>query len=155
MTVNFKTEAYRKKYYNGAPVDVARRQRAIAKATITETMVQLMPALTEQARSDGYALAVHGSGARDLDLILIPWTEQANMPSMALTGMADACKRVLGHGMLIGEFSEKPNGRTAAAISVKSFMIDVSVMPTYHANGIFCADHVINWEGEVINRANP
>lgn len=34
--------------------------------------------LTEVARSHGYAMAVHGSMARDFDLICIPWTDTAS-----------------------------------------------------------------------------
>jgi hypothetical protein len=36
--------------------------------------------LAEIARKHGYAMAVHGSVARDLDLICIPWTETADEP---------------------------------------------------------------------------
>ena len=36
--------------------------------------------LREMAREHGYALAVHGSMARDLDLIAVPWIETATDP---------------------------------------------------------------------------
>lgn len=40
----------------------------------------LYPELAEIARSHGYAMAVHGSMARDADLICIPWTQAAADP---------------------------------------------------------------------------
>lgn len=40
----------------------------------------LYPELAEIARKHGYAMAVHGSLARDADLICIPWTDQAEPP---------------------------------------------------------------------------
>lgn len=39
--------------------------------------VALLPRLQTTARSWGYALAVHGSLNRDMDLIAIPWIEEA------------------------------------------------------------------------------
>lgn len=38
---------------------------------------KLLPVLIELARSMGYALAVHGSMATDLDLVAVPWTDDA------------------------------------------------------------------------------
>ena len=40
----------------------------------------LYPELAEVARSHGYALAVHGSLARDFDLIAVPWAESVSEP---------------------------------------------------------------------------
>ena len=35
----------------------------------------LIPALCEVERRNGYAIAVHDSLERDIDLVAIPWTE--------------------------------------------------------------------------------
>ena len=40
----------------------------------------LYPELAEIARKHGYAMAVHGSLARDFDLICIPWIEKPSEP---------------------------------------------------------------------------
>lgn len=37
----------------------------------------LYPSLCEVARKHGYALAIHGTVTADLDLIAVPWTEEA------------------------------------------------------------------------------
>lgn len=37
----------------------------------------LYPALCDRAREHGYALAIHGTVATDLDLIAVPWTTAA------------------------------------------------------------------------------
>lgn len=37
----------------------------------------LYPALCDIAREHGYALAIHGTVATDLDLIAVPWTNEA------------------------------------------------------------------------------
>lgn len=41
----------------------------------------LYPALCDRAREHGYALAIHGTVATDLDLIAVPWTTAATAPS--------------------------------------------------------------------------
>ncbi len=40
----------------------------------------MYPQLAEVCKEHGYALAVHGSLQNDLDLIAIPWTEEAVTP---------------------------------------------------------------------------
>lgn len=47
------------------------------EATIAPFYACLYPTLCEVARQHGYALAIHGSVITDLDLIAVPWTEQA------------------------------------------------------------------------------
>ena len=44
----------------------------------------LYPELAEIARSHGYAMAVHGSLARDADLVCIPWVENAAEPQVVV-----------------------------------------------------------------------
>jgi len=49
-------------------------------ANFAPIYVGLYPELAEIARSHGYALAVHGSMARDFDLICIPWVKEPSSP---------------------------------------------------------------------------
>lgn len=46
--------------------------------------VCLYPELAELVRSHGYALAIHGSLARDFDLVCIPWTECPSPPEVVV-----------------------------------------------------------------------
>lgn len=48
----------------------------------------LYPKLVEVARAHGYALAVHGSMARDLDLIAVPWVENPSEPNALVQAFA-------------------------------------------------------------------
>ncbi len=73
----------------------------------------MYPELAEIARSHGYALAVHGSLARDLDLIAIPWTEDAGEPQ----GIIDDILKKFAVN-LIGEVGRKPHGRIAYTLCV-------------------------------------
>lgn len=74
----------------------------------------------------GYALAVHGSLARDLDLIAVPWTESPSPPDVVLAGVTSEFAVTL-----IGVLEEKFHGRLCQTISVGfgNCFIDLSFMP--------------------------
>lgn len=91
----------------------------------------LYPALRDEARLHGYALAVHGSLGRDMDLIAVPWVEDA---ADAQTLVESLCKVA---GLFIRPPSEKhpepclkPHGRSAYTLLPGGpLFIDLSVMP--------------------------
>lgn len=78
------------------------------------------------ARRHGYALAVHGSLARDLDLIAIPWVEDAGDPQKVID-------EILAEYAVewIGSIGQKPHGRIAYTLSVGwgNCSIDLQFMP--------------------------
>lgn len=86
----------------------------------------MYPFLAEIAREHGYALAVHGSLARDLDLIAVPWTDEAVDPSVLIAAIEQRSAAVL-----TGPPSEKPHGRIAYALCAGfgSCGWDISFMP--------------------------
>lgn len=73
----------------------------------------MYPELAQIARSHGYTLAVHGSLARDLDLIAIPWIEDAGEPQAIIDDIL--AKYAVHH---IGDIGHKPHGRIAYTLSV-------------------------------------
>jgi hypothetical protein len=89
------------------------------------------------AREHGYALAVHGSLARDIDMVAVPWTERAGDPESLLKDMKGAAIGVFGRARLDPSepdtWTEKPHGRRAKSIHVYCeghfFYFDISVMP--------------------------
>lgn len=66
------------------------------------------------AKKRGYALAVHGSLARDLDLIAIPWTEGAGEPMDVI----DDILGVFAVTLLSETPTIKPHGRIAYILSI-------------------------------------
>lgn len=88
--------------------------------------VACYPMLTEIAREHGYALAVHGSLARDFDLIAVPWTDQAADPEAVVAAIHERTGT-----RLVGEPTRKPHGRVAWSLSVGfgDCAIDLSFMP--------------------------
>ena len=81
------------------------------------------------AWSHGYAACLHGSFSRDLDVILVPWTEQVTDPLPIVRSIADVCDlRILDINP-----GEKPHGRKAWTLMFPGMgdprWVDLSVMP--------------------------
>jgi len=77
------------------------------------------------AREAGYAVAVHGTQERDLDVIAAPWTEDA-------VGNHELMERIAnGINAVILETERKPFGRYAATIQIDGWYkpLDLSVCP--------------------------
>jgi len=108
--------------------------------------------LCDVARAHGYALAIHGSVVTDLDLIAVPWTDEAVTPQElkdALMNHIGAC----GYGDLLRRESHltedmvqqilareeegglergtvKPHGRLAWNLYMEAgAKVDLSIMP--------------------------
>lgn len=100
---------------------------------------KLIEPMRKTARALGYAIAVHGSLARDLDLVAIPWTESAACAHDLVSALMTTVRETGdGTGYLAGDSCEmltggtKPHGRRAWSIylggKAKTY-IDLSVMP--------------------------
>jgi len=108
-----------------------------------DVYAQRLPAMRNAARTHGYALALHGSGERDCDLIAVPWISEASKMSTLIEAL-----RVAADGVIVGAFDgnladlppygdymqrnpePKPHGRYAWSIQIgNGRYFDVSVMP--------------------------
>lgn len=101
----------------------------------------LLPQLMQAGREVGYAIAVHGSMARDLDLVAIPWTNEAvSAERLIMHLMAVVDGRIRNGAYNAGgewirkagsEPTEMPHGRLAWTIHMghEGAYLDVSVMP--------------------------
>ena len=108
---------------------------------------QLLPRIRTAGKALGYALAVHGSMARDLDLVAIPWVADALSAEKLVEMIADAV-----HGFVIGDVqnrgsvtlspSIRPHGRKSWNICWGGVvMIDLSVMPLQETQGATTPSH--------------
>jgi hypothetical protein len=96
-------------------------------ATVVTFYAALYPALRETARQHGYALALHGSLGRDLDLVAVPWVEDAAHPETLVAALTETA----GGFAVPQAVAEKPHGRVAVVIALgrSGGMIDLSIMP--------------------------
>lgn len=101
--------------------------------------VALYPMLLQIAQDHGYALTVHGSLHRDLDLVAIPWIEEASEPIDLIKAFKEAIKAVTIHEEQDEKWypdcqpKEKPHGRIAYSLHVTNSgmyggYLDVSIM---------------------------
>lgn len=104
----------------------------------------VVPIVQKAARKVGYAIAVHGSMNSDLDLVAIPWTEDAVSAEDLFKAVRESCavfypqdesdayvKCAMGFVVLHpGPPEAKPHGRLAWDLQLGSgARIDLSVMP--------------------------
>lgn len=83
------------------------------------------------AREAGYGIGVHGTMERDLDLIAVPWVQEAvSAPDLAAHIAAGINARVLND-----KVQDKPCGRWSCSIQIDGWfkVIDLSVMPPQQA----------------------
>ncbi|UGY15154.1 hypothetical protein HAP48_0042620 [Bradyrhizobium septentrionale] len=99
----------------------------------------MLPTIRTVARDRGYAVAVHGSLARDIDLIAVAWTEEASShgdlvmaicEALSADGLLGRC-HILGKASSDENFGRKPHGRVAYTLVHGGFIgeIDLSVIP--------------------------
>lgn len=91
-------------------------------------MVGIYPELAEKSKSLGYALALHGSLQRDLDLIAVPWTDAAVDPAVLVQELCAIFDVAPNHS--VAEPSLRPHGRMSWSIPLWwGAYLDLSVLP--------------------------
>ena len=87
--------------------------------------------IRERARVLGYAIGVHGSLSRDIDLIAVPWTEEAGRyPQEALASHVRDTLNTLYRISLDGPPSIRGHGRMTWSWWIRPWTyVDFSVMP--------------------------
>lgn len=95
-------------------------------ANFAPIYIGIYPELAELTRKHGYALAAHGSLARDFDLICVPWIENPSDPEIVVKEITKtfALKE-------IGEPTIKFHNRKVYTLSISygECFIDLSFMP--------------------------
>lgn len=88
------------------------------------------------ARRYGYALALHGSLCRDMDLIAVPWIENPKSHDELLTAIHKKINPLeykiflKSNGVPYATKSNKPNGRIAYTINIGGGgYLDISILP--------------------------
>jgi hypothetical protein len=89
----------------------------------------LYPKLAEIARSFGYALSIHGTLGRDMDLILVPWTDEPSTFQTVIDAFVSKFSLTA-----VDSISIKNHGRRVQTLSLAfgECFIDLSCMPSKH-----------------------
>lgn len=107
--------------------ELAKRRK---KGRVTmDSFVQLIDLMRQNARHHGYALGVHGSLLRDIDLIAVPWVSRPKAPSTLKKSLQALIKVMHPHVYSNRKPDRKPQGRVAWALHLgNGTYIDLSVM---------------------------
>lgn len=98
----------------------------------------MIPHIQQVGNKFGYAIAVHGSMARDLDLVAIPWIVQAAPAESLVDAIVKAVGGYIRNDPEPNKYDEatyapakRPHGRLCWSIHFSGFRfyIDLSVMP--------------------------
>ncbi len=77
------------------------------------TARQVVDQIRALARLHGWGIGEHGSMVRDIDLIAVPWTEDASPLQVLLSAIMQVCGREQFHGV-----AQKPLGRIGYLLQV-------------------------------------
>lgn len=105
--------------------------RSAQRAYIAAVLDEILPPIRRAAKAEGYAVAVHGSLARDIDLVAIPWSEHAHKPDLLISHIRGILAGFFGACYVSKEATEKPQGRKAWTFTSHTMTaeVDLSVMP--------------------------
>lgn len=85
--------------------------------------------IQEVAREHGYAACLHGSMARDLDLVMVPWTEEAADAETLIAAMRETFS-IFGEHPPSENARPRPHGRMCWTVLLGGHAyMDISVMP--------------------------
>ncbi len=97
----------------------------------------LFPSFRAAAIDCGYALALHGSMARDMDLIAVPWTDDAKPVSTLIEKLSDCIGETVWKEYHFKEPTQMPHGRKSFTLSIMGdYFIDLSVVGTTEINEV-------------------
>lgn len=101
-------------------------------ASYPAAYVGLLPVLSEVAMEHGYALAVHGSLRRDMDLIAVPWSWGAVTAETLVARLLDHLSSDIKRIVEATGPEENPHGRLSWRFHLESGLnIDISITPRH------------------------
>lgn len=107
-----------------------RRSRNRAYGIIDPEYARAYTIIRRVAWMEGYAIGMHGSFTRDLDLIAVPWADHACEPLHLVKHIAASLEGLVHYE---SNPSAKPHGRIAWLLHFAAFhdprVIDLSIMP--------------------------
>lgn len=99
---------------------------------VAELARRIIRPLRERAKLLGYALAEHGSQARDIDIVAVPWTDKAQSAEMLANSLRQVLDKMYPVTLEVGptEGQPKPHGRLCWSFWIRPWTyVDLSVMP--------------------------
>lgn len=97
----------------------------------------IWPDLKQAATQHGWALGLHGSLATDMDIMAMPWDENASSVEDMLKSISDCFTGSIFKDGHIVPFYGKANGRVVYTMTIFSdFYLDINIIDRLHENSI-------------------
>ena len=117
-------------------VRLARRElakRVLLGGQTTRYLERNYSLLAKCARNHGYALAVHGSMLRDVDMIAVPWVRKCKAPSTLIKALFGIVKATSGSEKVYVRINKKPELKPHGRLGWSLFFsrdayLDISVL---------------------------
>ncbi len=95
----------------------------------------LWPSFRKAALDCGWALGLHGSMASDMDMMAMPWVEDAKPIEELIKALSACIDGTVWKESHFTPFVGKPHGRIVYTLSIYSdFFIDLSIMTPFKNN---------------------
>ena len=100
---------------------------AVAERGVAAFYATIYSDLIEKARQCGWALGLHGSLAHDMDIMAMPWTEEATSAEEMIKALASC---FMDNPIMKTEpYYGKPNNRVVYTLNIcGSFYMDINVI---------------------------
>jgi hypothetical protein len=104
---------------------------AFGPPVLLKQYAERLPIIQRVARECGYAIGLHGSGQRDLDLIAVPWVVEAKPAAELIEAVRAAIDGVIvDYENVERNPAYRPHGRLAWSIQIGGGLyVDLSVTP--------------------------
>lgn len=114
--------------------------RRDAEPAYAMAYAHLLPTIQKTGREHGYTIALHGSMRTDMDVLAVPWIEDASDAETLIAAIMEAIGGHYAERDWDTNPSSRPHGRLAWAIYFdeesgrlcKGPYLDISVMPKAH-----------------------
>lgn len=108
--------------------------RRATEAFVGALLDEILPDMRLAAKGCGYAITVHGSLARDVDLVAIAWEERADTPELLVQRLTGVLAGKFGRAVYQrsrDDWTAKPHCRLALTIILPGMCpeIDLSIIP--------------------------
>jgi len=100
------------------------------KRKLKKLYTSLIPTIKKVGKKHGYAMAIHGSLTRDMDILAVPWVENVSSEHILVRAVTKSVK-----GLLVDTREIKPHNRVAYTILLTKYsgtkgnpFIDLSII---------------------------
>lgn len=116
---------------------MAKDRKSITSNGKAAFYASIWPDIKETATKHGWALGLHGSLNSDMDIMAMPWDENASDTDALIQAISDCFTESIFKDQHTVPFYGKSNGRVVYTMTIWSdFYLDINIIDRLHENSI-------------------